>query len=153
MVNNELYHYGRKGMKWYQNIFTVGKKARVNRRRQEALKKARETKQRNREAAIKRQKDLESGRLPVKKMTDAELEAKIRRLNLEKQYKELNSGRDSVALKKGKRFADKFSDSLIDKIADPVAADLIAQAMKHYGVKAVNKAIGEEATFTNNKRK
>ena len=35
MENAELYHYGRKGMKWYQNIFTKGKKG-SSRKRGEA---------------------------------------------------------------------------------------------------------------------
>ena len=37
-MENELYHYGRKGMKWYQNIFTKGKQAAAARKKRKAEK-------------------------------------------------------------------------------------------------------------------
>lgn len=50
---DELYHYGRKGMKWYQNIFTSGKERSVKRRRVKNLKKARKAKAKKVEEAKK----------------------------------------------------------------------------------------------------
>lgn len=95
---DELYHYGRKGMKWYQNIFTSGKKARTNRKRRKALEKARET---------KKQKAVEAETVAAKKerilksrsakelydnahlFTDQELQSAYNRLTLERNIKNL----------------------------------------------------------------
>lgn len=113
--DDELQHWGIKGMKWgirrYQNkdgsLTPEGEKRRkslgeryhdhkVNKKRKEALEKARAAKVAKKEAeekakveAEKREKAIKAGLVPVKKMTDAELADHLNRLNNEKRYKEL----------------------------------------------------------------
>lgn len=103
----ELYHYGRKGMKWGQNIFGKVKAARTNRRRKAALVKAREAKAAKKIEAEKRKSDLEKGKLSTKDMTDAELKSAIARLQMEKQYKELYSSLNPQKVSAGREFVNK----------------------------------------------
>lgn len=99
--SDELYHYGRKGMKWYQNIYTAHKKNVTARKRKKNLAKAREAKAEKQRIAAERAKQIESGRISPKKMTSAELKARLERLNLEKDYqKALNETRGSAKLKR-----------------------------------------------------
>lgn len=63
MENNrsdELYHYGRKGMKWYQNIYTSAKNVRTNRKRKQSLEKAREVKKQKADEAKRKAAEAET---------------------------------------------------------------------------------------------
>jgi hypothetical protein len=150
--DGELYHYGRKGMKWYQNIFTSVKNARVKLKRRAALKKARETRKKNVEEEKKRQDLLKKGKLPTSKMTAKELEERVRKLRLEKEYRDLK--KDEHNSTRGKKFIDRFLDSSVEKVAD-TGADIVAQTIKTFGVNAVNNKVfgGKEEVYTNNKKK
>lgn len=178
---DEIYHHGTKGMKWgirrFQNkdgsltpegqkrrsIKQVIKEHQTAKKRKAALEKARQTKAANQKAAAERKKLLEAGKLSPKKMTDEELQARMDRINLEKQYKE--AIKNDRAQSRGKRFVDKLIDSSIDKIAEQATADIIAQAVKAFEAKGVNSILGNiqtkggeklfdgEQVFTNNKRK
>lgn len=149
--SGELYHFGRKGMKWYQNIYTKHKQKQTAKRRAEALKKARETKAANAKAAAERQRLVDSGKISAKKMTTEELKSRIERINLEKQYKEaIKSNRE---LDKGKRFIEKFLTATIDKVAENSAADVVAQSLKVLTTRGANSMFGKEEVFTNNKKK
>lgn len=152
--NDELYHYGRKGMKWYQNIYSAVKDAKTARTRRKNLEKAREAKKTKAEEAKKRQSLIDKGLISAKKMTPQELEAKIKRLELEKKYGELKRDSSQLNSSRGKKFIEKFLDSTVEKVADS-AADVVAQTFKTFGVEAVNKKVfnGEEKTYTNNKKK
>lgn len=169
MANNQLQHHGILGMKWgvrrYQNtdgsLTSAGKKRRslgqsirdykTNAVRKKNLEKARVARVEKKKAAEQRAKDLEAGKIPVKKMTDEELRARISRLETEKKYNELV--RDTQSYSRGKRFINKFLDSTVDKVADNATADVVAQALKVLTTKAVNKAAGQEVVYTNNKKK
>ena len=123
---DELYHYGRKGMKWYQNIFTSGKERSVKRKRVKNLKKARKVKAEKEAAAKKaaedqanleaeKRKAIETGSasdvMKFKgKYTAAEMQYISTRLNWERsmsdlQAKEVASGKakaDDIMSKVGK---------------------------------------------------
>lgn len=174
---NELYHHGIFGMKWgvrrFQNsdgsLKPAGEKRygsgkslgqtikdyKTARRRKKNLAKARVAKIEKHKAAEQRQKDLEAGKIPLKKMTNEEIQAKIDRINLEKSYKE--AMRNNQSYSRTKRFVNKFLDSTVDKVAENTAADIVAQSMKVMLTKGVNKALESKGfdadVHTNNKRK
>lgn len=173
IYREELTHHGVKGQKWgirrFQNkdgsLTADGKKRRslgetvhnyrVAKKRKANLKKARETRAANKAAAEQRAKDLKAGKIKPKDMTDAELKARLDRLNLEKQYRDAVKNENQSKL--GKRFTNKFSESLVDKLADNVGADLVNQVVKSFGSKGLNAVfdpiLGETTTYANNKKK
>lgn len=114
-MNDELYHYGRKGMKWYQNIFTSGKERKARKRRLKNLEKARQAKTDKKNLEDEKKKAIESGSAKdvmkfQGKYTPAEMQYITTRLNWERsmkdlQSKEISSGKnkaDSVMEKVGK---------------------------------------------------
>ena len=145
MDNNELYHYGRLGMKWGQHIFSDMKARSAARKRKKQLAQAREAK-------AERKRAITSGKLSSKKMTDKELKDRIARLELEKKYNDLIDSNKAYK-NRGKAFMNKFLDSAVDKIAENSTADVVAQALKAVAVKGTNRVFGEEVVYTNNKKK
>lgn len=130
--------------------------AKIQKQRAENLAKARQAKIEKQKAAEDRAKKLEKGKIPVKDMTDSEIQDKINRINKELELKNLQTTR-------GKTFVEKFKDETVDKLAKNVAADLVAQTAKAVGTYGINKILNKLLTdagaekkdyvFTNNKRK
>lgn len=136
---SELQHHGTKGMKWgvrrFQNkdgsLTPLGEKRRslgqtihdykVKRKRAKSLEKARATKEANKNAAeeeakkaAERAKKLEAGKIPVKKMTDAELADALKRKENEKKYQDA-----VLATSTGKRFVSKmWNDAIVPGMVD-----------------------------------
>lgn len=97
--NDELYHYGRKGMKWGQSIFgskkssSSGKsKADKERAAKRQARKERWAKEREERRKIRKEKRSTKNlrKKSVKDMTDDELKKAISRLELEKRYNDLS---------------------------------------------------------------
>ena len=154
---DELYHYGRKGMKWGQHIFGKQSSSSGKRKKKSALQNylTKRKKRKAAEAAAEKAR-LEAKaykRKKIKDMSDAELKERIARLELEKRYSDLKSETSKSQTGIGKRFVNKYIDTTVDKIAESAAADVTAQMIKVALVKGANRVIGNEEVFTNNKKK
>ena len=143
MENNEteLYHYGRKGMKWYQNIFSKGRGTGSGKRPMTPREKAKAAKERAK-AKAKAASDEEARKHDPKRMTNEELQAAINRRMLENRYNELHPQKVS----RGK----KFVEGLVDKVLLPAAIE----SGKKFFQDALNKAgakILDDSGKTNDK--
>ena len=142
MKPDELMHYGRKGMKWGQNIFTSGKKSGSKKRGDSDDDAGTPTK-------AKTKSSSESKKKSVKEMSDTELSDAIRRLEMERRYRELTPQQVS----KGKA----FTSAVVNKMILPAAEDVGRQMVKTFLVDQVNKGFGfddeEHKVYTNNKKK
>lgn len=160
MENNrsdELYHYGRKGMKWYQNIFTSGKNARADRKRKKSLEKAREVKKQKAEAA--KQKAVEAESTAAKRerllnstnaqelyenrhlLTTVEINERINRIDTEAKLagvaaRTKTTGRDRV--NKIMEYA-KMANDIYDVTQKPVVKALKKKIMGEKEVKNISK--------------
>ena len=138
-MENELYHFGIKGMRWgvrrYQN--TDGSLTNAGKKR---LKKG-QTSNEETDSSIK------SKTKTVKEMSDDELSQAITRLQLEEKYKSLSPKNVS----KGK----KFVDTVANDVLKPAAIDIGKQVAKSLMVKGVNSLVKDESlkVYTNNKKK
>lgn len=135
-----LAHYGVLGMKWgvRRTAAQLGNRIRGKRaqaKRKQSLAKARATREKNRKAAAKRQQLLDKGLLSPKKMTDAELKAKIERLNLEKEFKK------SMTEARGDG-GKKYVTDIMKKIGESTLTNLGTQAATHIVGNAINKMAG-----------
>ena len=97
---------------------------------------------------IKDKKDKSSNKKKIKDMTNEELQARIDRMNLEKRYSELVNPSNTETKKK--LFDGR---SFISNVSQRSAEELGTQVTKHFGSKLLNKLIGEEAVYANNKKK
>lgn len=147
--DNYLAHYGVLGMKWgvRRTAAQLGNHVRTKRtqvKRKQSLAKARATREKNRKAAAKRQKLLDKGLLSPKKMTDAELKAKIERLNLEKEFKK------SMTEARGDG-GKQYVTNILKKIGENTLTNLGTQAATHIVGTAINKMAGVSSSDAANR--
>ena len=109
----ELYHYGRKGMKWYQNIFTAGKSAGSGtRQKTTAVKTDREKAKAAREKEKQTRKAVENARNnPAKYKSTDELQKAIAHMRLEKDYNQLLA--ETTKVSGGKAWCKKFGSEAL----------------------------------------
>jgi len=161
MENNQLTHWGVKGMRWgvrKDRDSGGGGTKRVSRKvrkqREANLKKARETREAKKQLAAKKEEILRSGKAKdVLKnrnlFTNDELQRAIDRLDLEQKLSKAND--DQIS--RGRKFTEK--------ILERAGENLITQVVNHYGAKALNSIINErdqkgdriDVIFANNKKK
>ena len=123
-MENELYHFGIKGMKWgvrrYQNkdgTLTAAGKKRYN-------------------------ESSESNE--IKSLSDQELRERINRLNLERQYRDLTTPNGQKQVSKGRKFVMDVLETSGKNIATQLATYVMGEA--------VNKYIGKGKTIVNPKK-
>lgn len=108
----ELYHYGRKGMKWYQNIFTKHKERVAAKKKRKAEKEKAEAEKRKVDVAeqkekIRNSRSAEQVYKNAHLFTDKELTEIYNRLNTENNIKNLIPKK----VNKGKKFVDSTADT------------------------------------------
>lgn len=137
--SEELMHYGRKGMKWYQNIFSKdktgsGKKGKSDKDDDDDQKKTGDSKANSSSSS----NDSSSN----KEMSEAELRSAITKLQLEKQYRDLMSQRTAELnppkTSKGKEFVSDF----VKKSAVPAIQEAGKSLIKDWLVKVGKETMG-----------
>ena len=134
MTNNELYHFGVKGMKWG---------VRKNRSSSDPSSSSLSKKKKRGLGNISEPKNKS-----VKDMSDEELRNTIARIELENRYKDLSPKKVSA----GKKFVDR----VINNIILPAGEDVTKQLVKSGMTKTANdlfKLDDELKVYTNNKKK
>ena len=117
---DELYHYGRKGMRWGQHIFgkeptgSAGSRKKSSNSVAKSIKKVMENQKKKREEAAKAKrtkKSIEGNSKSIKDMSNDELSTVIKRLEMEQRYQTLVN--DPRKVSKGKRFAENFFEKAV----------------------------------------
>ena len=147
MYNDELYHTGRKGMRWGQHIYgrlykrSDGSLTELGRKRARAYA-AKYRKLTGHKVSQSQSDDKttksKTAKKSVSEMSDSELQSRIDRLRLEQRYNELNPKQISAGKK------------LIETVFKPAASEASKQLMKEWMVKAGREAMGLNSNNNNN---
>lgn len=131
MSEDYLCHYGVLGMKW--GVRKNRKKSSFFSRK---AKKKQENQNGSKEEIVKAKKKVK-----IKDLSDSELQAKVRRLQLEKQYRDLK--RDEVSA--GKK--------VLGEILKTSGRTLGVQVANYVGGKAINKVFNDNVVNVGNNKK
>ena len=154
MDNNELMHYGVLGMKWGVRRTpaqlgrkpTSSNKSLFEKKKPEPKPKAKNKSESPKEETAPKQKS-------VKEMSDEELNAAIRRMQLEQTYATLSPKKVST----GKAVAKRILNNIVVPAAEDVGRQMVKTALTRAGNKTLSeifKDFGEaDKIFTNNKKK
>lgn len=137
VYSSELYHYGRKGMKWGQNIFgkkRSGAKGTVVAKKKKSLldkaKEAKEAKKKAKAAAAEAERKKDP-----RNMTDAEIKRAIERKQLENQYRQYYPAKVS----RGKKFVSKFLDESLTPALISSGKKFMGDAFDLFGKKILDQ--------------
>lgn len=137
--SEELFHHGVKGMRWGVRRT----KAQLSRSRGSSKKGLFTFKKKKKK--VETQVETKPKKKSLEDMTDEELNAAIKRLELEKKYKDLGYPAQQKKIFDGRNF--------VTTIIKNSSENLGTQVLNEVGAKAINKAFGYEAVYANNKKK
>lgn len=156
MSENELMHYGRQGMKWYQHIYgeyqrgskyaKKGTAPKPSGKKSTALKRAKDKKAEDKKAKGAAADKKDKARLiksidPIKRMSDKDLNAAIDRLTREQKYRDLLI--DSKGpLARGRRAVTKILADAAKQTATTYVKRWMSAGMKS-AESAIKKAVAE----------
>lgn len=138
LAPDELEHSGRKGMKWYQHIFTK-KDGSLNYLGKRKAKKMKDDYTRLTGKQLRRNPTKSKGSKPVNEMTDAQIRKRIERIRLENELNSLQPAKVS----KGKAITQKLSRNLTD-----MAVERGTRILGDYVEKNVRNKLGLNAQST-----
>lgn len=138
LAPDELEHSGRKGMKWYQHIFTK-KDGSLNYLGKRKAKKMKDNYTNLTGKQLRRNPTKSKGSKPVNEMTDAQIRKRIERIRLENELNSLQP----VKVSKGKAITQKLSRNLTD-----MAIERGTRILGDYVEKNVRNKLGLNAQST-----
>lgn len=138
LAPDELEHSGRKGMKWYQHIFTK-KDGSLNYLGKRKAKKMKDDYTRLTGKQLRRNPTKSKGSKPVNEMTDVQIRKRIERIRLENELNSLQPAKVS----KGKAITQKLSRNLTD-----MAIERGTRILGDYVEKNVRNKLGLSAQST-----
>lgn len=152
MDNNELMHYGVPGMKWgvRRTPAQLGKKKTSSSKslfgKKKSKSKAKTKSESSKEETAPKKKS-------VKEMSDDELNAAIRRMQLEQTYASLSPQKVST----GKAVTKRILNNIIVPAAEDVGRQMVKTALTRAGNKTLSEVFKDfseaDKIYTNNKKK
>lgn len=152
MNETTLQHWGIKGMKWgvrrYQN--KDGSLTELGRKREKEMNEKLKSAKKENETLRKENETLKKNVQALRpksavEMSDAELNARVNRLNLEQRYKQLMNDLHPQTKSRGERFVNK----LINDVLVPAAVDVGKNTVKTLMSNAVKSALEGSAKKDN----
>lgn len=144
MRDDELMHYGRRGMKWGQNIFgkkksssTGKKKKKIGEQTVNAVtkkKKSSSPSSNSSSSSSTKTKTEAPKQKSVKEMSDNELREKINRIRLEQEYAKLNPRKVSAG--------EAAVNKILNDVVIPSATNAARSALQDYANKKLKEALG-----------
>ena len=144
ILDEMLIHSGVKGMKWG-----------VRKKRTPSIQNGSRVKKRKKKVVSTHKTTTENKPkgTNIKELSDAELRAKIARLQLEREFaREMNKSNPEHQTSKGKQ----IMKSILNDMVKPAAKDLGTQLIKSQGARIINDAFklqGDYKVVPNNRRK